>query len=124
MNGTKKGTSIISLTLCAVALALVTSALVIANNNSAMYKLNEIAKDEIKPVETTAYVKIYSVDEVETVARQAFVDNYLSYWDEEVDLEGFTALVIGDVMRKIPLNQLDDFNIVVTEDGVKVNYID
>ena len=116
----KKGASIISLALCAVALTLVTAALTIATNNSAMYRANEIAKKQVKVVENSAYTKVYRLSEVEQVARQAFANNYLSFYDKEVDLLGLEALVLGEMLETIPEKQLDNFRVIVTPDGVDV----
>ena len=116
----KKGASIISLALCAVVLAFVTTALVVATNNSAMYRASKIAEEQNIVIETSSYTKVYRLNEVTNIARQAYVDNYLSFYDKEVDIDGFTALVMGDIMQKVPANQLENYNITVTEDGVHV----
>lgn len=120
MKTGKKGTSIISLALCAVAISLVTTALVVATNNAAMFRANEMAKEQKRIVETTAYRRVYGLGEVTTIARKAFVDNYLPFYDKEVDIEGFRALVLGDIMQKVPTNQLDNYNITITSDSVEV----
>lgn len=116
----KRGVSIISLVLCAVAITFVTTALVVATNNSAEYRVARIMKRQNAIVDSSAYVKVYSLNEVENVARQAFVDNYLSYYNGEVTLLGFEALVLGQIQETIPVNQLDNFIVYVTADGVDV----
>lgn len=121
MLRSKRGASIISLALCAVAIALVTSALVVATNNSAEYRASKMVKTDYV-VESSAYVKTYKLTEVEHIARQAYANNYLSFYDKEVDLEGFYALVVGEMMESVPQNQLENFNIIVTSDGVDVEY--
>jgi len=120
----KKGTSLISLALCAVAITLVTTALVVATNNSAMYRYEKAQRQQSKVVESVAYTKIYRLDEVTNIARQAFANNYLSFYDNEVDLEGFEALVIGEMMEQIPQNQLEDYVINVSSEGVQVEVKD
>jgi len=121
MLRSKKGASIISLALCAVAITLVTTALVVATNNSAEYRASKMVKNNYV-VESSAYSKTYRLTEVEQVAKQAFANNYLSFYDKEVDLEGFYALVVGEMMETIPQNQLENYNIIVTSDGVDVEY--
>jgi hypothetical protein len=59
-------------------------------------------------------------EEIRNIARQAYVDNYLPFYDNEIDFDGFVALVMGDIMQKVPANQLDGYNVIVTEDGVEV----
>lgn len=122
MIKTKKGASIISLTICTVVVALVTTALVFANRNSAMYRAQLLQEKNSQVVEKTAYTKVYSLSEVTSIARQAYANNYLSFYDNEVDLTGFEALVIGEMMQQIPQDQLDNYNITVTVDGVNVEY--
>lgn len=117
----KAGTSIISLVLCFVAIALVTTALVVANNNSAKYKAKQVAKEQLK-VDSLAYVKVYTLDEVKQIAKQSFADNYLSLYENEVSLAEFEALVLGDVANKITLKELDKYAIYVTPEGVTVEY--
>ena len=119
LNG-KKGASIISLALAAVALTLTTTALVIATNNSAMYRYEKAKRQQVKEIDRVAYVKVYTLDEVKSVARQAYVDNYLSFYEKEVDLQGLEALVIGEMMEHIPQNQLDKYSIIVTDDSINV----
>ena len=118
----KRGVSIISLVLCAVSVVLIISAVVVATNNSLMYRAYLIANRYVNETEAEnlAYSKIYTKHEVIDVARQAFVNNYLSLYDNEVDFEGFKALVIGEMMQTIPINQLEDYNINITQDGVTV----
>ena len=119
MKMMKKGASIISLALCVVAITLVTTALVVATNNSAEYRASKTVKEN-RVVESYAYVKTYSLAEVETIARQAYANNYLSFYDKEVDLEGLYALVVGEMMQVIPQNQLEDYDIIITSNGVDV----
>lgn len=118
----KRGVSIISLVLCAVSVVLIISAVVVATNNSLMYRAYLIANRYVNETEAEnlAYSKIYTKHEVIDIARQAFVNNYLSLYDNEVDFEGFKALVIGEMMQTIPINQLEDYNINITQDGVIV----
>lgn len=123
MNEKERPVSIISLTLCAIAITLITSALVVAKLNHESYLAESYRKENVvNVVETKAYVKIYSLGEVRSIARQAFVDNYLSFYDNEVDLEGFEALILGDMLNKIPEQQLYDYVVSVTADGVDVQY--
>ena len=119
----KTGASIISLALCFVAIACVTTALVAANYNSAMYNAKELDRKSItQVVDSSAYVKVYTIDEVRDVANQAFVDNYLAYHEGKLDLVGLEALVLGDIANKITLEQLDNYAVYVMEDGVDVLY--
>lgn len=120
----KKNVSIISLALCAVAITLVTAALVVARMNDIDYKAQMMQEKQPQQVETQAYVKVYKLQEVVNIARQAYADNYLSFYDKQVDLEGFEVLVIGEMMQNIPHNQLEDYEIKVTSDGVDVQYKD
>ena len=121
MRTRKQGASIISLALCAVAMTLVTTALVLSTNNAAEYKAYQMAKEN-KVVESSAYTKVYRLSEVRTVAKQAFADSYLAFYDKEVNLEGLEALVLGEMMQTIPQNQLENYEIIVTSDGVDVEY--
>ena len=123
MTKFKRGVSIISLALCAVAFTLVTTALVLATNNAAMYRANKTLNKQANIVEVSAYTKVYNLGEVRQIARQAYVNNYLSFYDKQVDLEGFEALVIGEMMQQIPLEQLEDYIVNVTDDGVNVENI-
>lgn len=116
----KNGVSIISLVLCAVAVGLVTTALVVATNNSAEFRAARIMEKQNTIVDSSAYVKVYNLNEVENVAKQAYVDNYLSYYNKEVTLLGFEALVLGQMQETIPVKQLDNFTIYVTSDGIEV----
>lgn len=120
MKNNKKGASIISLLLCVIAITLVTTALVVATNNSARYRASKIIDSRENVQESLASVKIYTKSEVISVARQAFVNNYIEFYDGNVDLEGFRALVIGEMMQVIPINQLEKYDIHVTKDGVTV----
>lgn len=118
----KRGASIISIVLCAVAFAFITAAVVVAKNNDAAYKAQELKK-QMDVVDNAAYVKVYTVEEIEAVTRQAYADSYLAYYDGEVTLEGLEALVIGKVMEKIPHEQVENFKIFVYADGVTVEKI-
>ena len=118
----KRGVSIISLALCAVAITLVTTALVVATNNSAMYRAQMFRNENTQQIESSAYTKIYTLNEVRNIARQAFANNYLDFYDGNVGLSGFEALIIGEMMQQIPLKQLEDYNIYVVDDGVFVEY--
>ena len=113
----KRGASIISLALSFIAISLVVAALVVALNNTREYNM---AKQEDEAFDSLAYVKVYTKSEIEKVARQAFANNYLSFYDKEVDLEGLEALVIGEIEETVPASQLDNFEIIVTSDGVDV----
>ena len=117
----KRGVSIISLCLCAVAIMFVVSAVVVTTNNSAMCEAERIVS-QTKVVESSAYTKVYKISEVETIARQAFVNNYLAYYDGEVDLLEFEALVLGEMAQTIPMRQLDNYAVFVSADGVEVEY--
>jgi len=118
----KRGVSIISLTLCGIVMTLVTTALVLATNNSAVYRYEEAQRAKPRVIERRAYIKVYETYEVMNIARQAFANNYLSFYDKQVDLQGFEALVIGEMMQQIPQNQLEDFTITVTSDRVTVEH--
>lgn len=118
----KNGASIISLALCAVAITLVTTALVLAQNNSEVYRAQMIERRQSQIVESSAYTRVYKLSEVRNMARQAFANNYLSFYDNEVDLEGFEALIIGELMQTIPQDQLEDFVFEVKPDGVNVEH--
>lgn len=120
MLNKKTGASIISLALATVAIALTTSALVIATNNSAMYRYEKAQRNQHKVVESVAYKKVYRLDEVKSIARQAYANNYASYYNKQVDLDGFKALVIGEMMEKIPQNQLEDYIINITSYEINV----
>jgi hypothetical protein len=122
MLNTKKGASAISLVLCGVAMAFIVSALIVATNNSAMSKAQVIAQKEINVVEDLAYTKVYTLNEIKIVAKQAFANNYLSLYDNEVDMAGFEALVVGEMQQTIPQEQLDNYNIFVSQDGVEVQH--
>lgn len=119
----KKGLSLITLVLCGVIITLGITALVVATNNSAIFMAKEIASKQNTVIETGAYTKIYSVHQVETVARQSFANNYLYLYDQEIDLEGFKVLVIGEIMQTIPAGQLENYDIQITADGVDVKNI-
>lgn len=122
MMNRKSGVSVISLVLCAVAITLVTTALVVATNNSAMFRAKMLRDEKTYQVESYAYTRVYKINEVRSIARQAFANNYLSYYDNEVDLDGFEALVIGEIMQKVPQNQLEEYIVQVTTNGVDVRY--
>lgn len=118
----KRGASIISLALCAIAITLITTALVIAQNNSAVYRAQMVENSQSQIIDSSAYTKVYKLSEVRNIARQAFANNYLSFYDNEVNLEGLEALVIGEMMHTIPQEQLESFVVEVTPDGVDVQY--
>lgn len=118
----KVGASVISLTLAVVAIALITSALVIATNNSAVYRYEKAKKSQVKTVESVAYTKVYTIGEVRSIARQAYANNYLAYWNNDVDLDGFKALVIGEMMEQVPQNQLESFVVIITNDSIDVEF--
>ena len=122
MLNKKRGASVISLVLCGVALTLVVSALVVATNNSAMYRAQMIAENNSKVIENSAYTRVYTLNEVKAIAKQAFANNYLALYDNEVGMQGFEALVIGDMKQTVPQEQLDNYNIYVTRDGIEVQY--
>lgn len=122
MKTNNREVSVISITLCAIAITLVTTALVIATGNSATFRASMVKEQENNVVESSEYTKIYKLSEVQSLARQAYVDNYLSFYDKAVDLEGFKALVVGDLMQLVPENQLENYSITVTIDGVDVQY--
>lgn len=120
MLKSKRGASIISLALCAVTVGFVIAAVVVAVNNSATLRAQLIADSQKNVVESSAYTKVYEKYEVVTIARQAFANNYLQLYDGKVDLEGFKALVIGEMMQTIPMEQLEEYNITITEDSISV----
>ena len=53
----------------------------------------------------------------------AIPESFDSFNDNEVNLEGLEALVIGDLMQIIPQDQLNNFLITVTADSVDVIYL-
>ena len=113
----KKGASIISLGLCLVAVCLVTSALVVTRKNNYEYK----ASLE-KNVEDNAYVKVYTLDEVNQVARQAYVDEYIQFAEGTITITTFRDNVLANMQNTIPSDQLLNFNVFVFDDGVTVEY--
>ncbi len=122
MFNLKKGTSAISLVLCAIAITLVTTALVIATNNSAKFRAQMLEKEQVKSVESSAYTKVYKIDEVRSIARQAYVNNYLAFYNNEVNLQKFEQLIIQEMVGQIPQNQMESYVVEVTPDGVYVQY--
>ena len=122
MLNRKRGTSVISLVLCGVALTFVVAALVVATSNSAMYRAQMIAENNSKVIENSAYTKVYTLNEVKSIAKQAFANNYLALYDNEVGMQGFEALVINEMKKTIPQEQMDNYNIYVTRDGIEVQY--
>ena len=116
----KRGVSLISIILCFVAISLVTAALVVAINNAADYRISSIAKNAVEIIDSSAYIKVYTKNEIDAIARQAFADNYLTYYDGVVDVEGLEALVISDIQEKVPEAQLENYEIIVTQNGVDV----
>ena len=122
MLNTKKGASAISLVLCGVAVAFIVAALVVATNNAAMFKAQMIAQKATNVVEDSAYTKVYTLNEIKIVAKQAFANNYLSLYDNVVSMTGFEALVIGEIQETIPQEQLENYNIFVSQDGVEVQH--
>ena len=122
MFNLKKGTSVISLILCAVAISLVTTALVVATNNSAVFRAQMLEREQTKNVESNAYTKVYKIDEVGSIARQAYVNNYLTFYNNEVNLQEFEQLIIQEMVQQIPQNQMGNYIIQVTPDGVYVQY--
>lgn len=118
----KKGASIISLSLCAVAIFLVAAALFVTTKNAARFKAEQVIGENKQEVaeESLAITKIYTKAEVISVARQAFANSYLALHNEEVDLEGFEALVIGEMMQILPINEIEKYDIRVTSGGVTV----
>lgn len=113
----KKGASIISLGLCLVAVCLVTSALVVARKNNYEYK----ASLE-KSVEDNAYVKVYTLDEVNQIARRAYVDEYLQFAEGKVTISTLKENVLLNMQNTIPYDQLLNFDVFVFDDGVTVEY--
>ena len=122
MLNKKRGASVISLVLCGVALTLVVASIVVATNNSSAYRAQLIAENNSKVIENSAYTKVYTLSEVKAIAKQAFANNYLTLYDNEVGMSGFEALVIGEMKETIPQEQLDSYNIYVTRDGIEVQY--
>ena len=122
MFNLKKGTSVISLVLCAVVIALVTTALVVATNNSAVFRAQMLEKEQLQKVETHAYTKVYVINEVRNIARQAYVNNYITFYNNEVNLQEFEQLIIQEMVQQIPQNQMENYVIQVTPDGVYVQY--
>ena len=123
MLKSKKGASIISLSMCAVAIMLITAALVVTTNNSAKYTAEQVVarRKNTAVEESLASTKIYTKAEVISVARQAYANSYLALHDEEVDLEGFEALVIGEMMQVLPIYEIEKYDISITENGVTVD---
>ena len=122
MLNRKKGTSAISLVLCGVALVLVTAALVVATNSSAMFRAQMIADNNSNVVENSAYTKVYTLGDVKSIAKQAFANNYLSLYDNKVGITEFKELVIGEIKQIIPEEQLNNYNIYITQDEIEVQY--
>ena len=117
----KRGVSFISLAIFSLVFILIVVGIVCAVNGSREYKEELVAKRQRSVViDKNSYVKVYSKNEIENVARQAYVDNYMQYLDNEVDLDGFSALVIGQMGRAIPSNQLDKYLIIVMDDGIDI----
>ena len=116
----KRGASIISIALCFIAISLVTGALAVAVWNDMSYKMNSMALRDSVVMDSSAYIKIYTKNEIVGVARQAFADNYLTFYDGVVDLEGLEALVIGQMEETVPRAQLDNYEVIVTANGVDV----
>ena len=117
MSNTKKGVSVVSLALCVVAVSLIVAALVVTTNNAAMLKAQEVQNNVI---EDSAYIKVYTLEEVKTIAKQAYVNNYLSLYEGQVDLAGFEMLVIKEMQKQVPIGQLNGFNVFVSPDGIEV----
>lgn len=113
----KKGASIISLGLCLVAVCLVTSALVVAKKNDYEYKASLVNN-----VENNAYVKVYTLDEVKSIARQAYVDEYLPFADGEITITTLKENVVENMKKTVPDEQLESFEIFVYDDGITVEY--
>ena len=122
MLNRKKGASAISLVLCGMALSLVVAALVVATNNSAAFKAQMIAEKQTSIIENSAYTKVYSLSEIKAVAKEAYVNNYLLLFDEEIGISDFEALILGEIQLTIPYEQLENYNIFVTQDGIEVQY--
>lgn len=116
MIKSKKGTSIISITLCLVALVLVTSALVIAKRNDSIYKASLVKTEE------DAYVKVYSLDDIKSIAKQSYVDNYLPFADGKISFFQFRQNVENEISKIVPFEQLVKVNIYVYKDGIDVQY--
>ena len=119
MLGRKRGISIISLSLSIVAMGLVATALIVTTNNVAENRARAVKP--VRFVESSAYTKVYTKQEVENIAIKSFVDNYLPYYDGEITLVELEALVLGDLMQRIPKEQLDNYVVRITGDTVEVD---
>ena len=118
----KKGASAISLILCAIVISILTVAIVVAASNSATFRANERAKKEAKILNSQAYTKVYTLEEVQEIAKQAFVDNYISFYEEEVSFTEFKDLILAQINKTIPSSQMVKYNVYVYNDGVTVQY--
>lgn len=115
----KKGASIFSLVLCAVIVALVTTALVVTTSNYGLFMAQRDAKND-NVVEKSAYTKVYTIEEVKTIARSAYANNYLAFYDNEVTFDGFEQLIMKEIANQIPQEQLGNYIINITPDGIDV----
>lgn len=118
----KRGASMFSIVLCLVAMTLIIATLLIVTNNSATMRAQWILNNSNVKVESLAYTKIYNINEVKDVARQAYANNYLDFYDHEINFEEFKTLVMNEIMKTIPTSQLDSYNIDITPDGIDVQY--
>ena len=74
----KRGISMISLVLCALVVATITTALVLAKRNQEEY-IKASRVESVRSIEETqAYVKIYTRSEVANIAKKAYVNNSCS----------------------------------------------
>ena len=117
----KRGVSVISLVLCAVVITLTISALVIANNNSATFKANMESKENIDVLESSAYTDVYTADQVKQIAIDAYVNEYLDYYEGKMSIEELDALVRERMLDKVGENELAKYEIIVHENSIEVN---
>ena len=117
----KRGVSVISLVICAVVITLTVSALVIANNNSAIFKASMKNKDNVDILESSAYTDVYTPEQVEQIAIDAYVDEYMDFYEGKMSVEELAALVRENMLDKIGENELDKYEIVVHENSIEVN---
>lgn len=117
----KSGASAISLILCGVIITLVTTALVVATLNSGINRA-QMNEKQVNQMETLSYSKVYNIGEIRNIAKQSYVNNFISFYEGEVSLQEFKQLVLKDIMQAVPQEQLQEYVVNVTPDGVNVEY--
>lgn len=120
MSNGKSGVAILSLILCTLVVGLVFAALAVATNNSAIFKAKLAVEKQNGVIENSAYIKVYTLEEIKAVARQAYANNYLALYEEQVDMSGFITLVLNEMNNTVPREQLSKYNVFVSQDGIEV----